>query len=274
MRNKISPIWRLSKDQFQSLIEKSNTIGQVLAYFGIENHGGNYKTFRRRCEQDGIDFSKFKGNFSKGGWTVVPLAKLLVVNSEYSRSSLKKRLIEEGLLKNECSCCGQQPIWNGQKLVMVLDHKNGINNDNRLENLRLLCPNCNSQTSTFAGRANLGKGKKHNCKKCGKKINKWLIHCKECKGSDVRIEQRKVERPSKEELENLLWEKPTTKLAQQFGVSDKAIEKWAKTYGIKKPPRGYWQKKASEDSSWLGNQSQFVMFVGLDNKVTESQLEL
>jgi 5-methylcytosine-specific restriction endonuclease McrA len=48
--------------------------------------------------------------------------------------------------------CGQQPMWNGKQLVLILDHINGINNDNRLENLRLLCPNCNSQTPTFAGR--------------------------------------------------------------------------------------------------------------------------
>ena len=60
---------------------------------------------------------------------------------------------------------------------------------------------------------------------------------------------RKVERPSKEELEKLLWEKPTIKLAEQFGVSDKAIEKWAKFYGIEKPPRGYWAKKYAKGGS-------------------------
>jgi hypothetical protein len=57
-----------------------------------------------------------------------------------------------------------------------------------------------------------------------------------------RLTQRKVIRPSKEELEKLLWEKPTSQLAIQFGVSDKAIEKWAKSYKISKPSRGYWSK--------------------------------
>lgn len=62
------------------------------------------------------------------------------------------------------------------------------------------------------------------------------------------INSRKVERPSKEELEKLLWEKPTTQIAEQFGVSDKAIEKWAKLYEISKPTRGYWTKiKSSQD---------------------------
>lgn len=56
------------------------------------------------------------------------------------------------------------------------------------------------------------------------------------------IGNKKVERPSSEELKTLLWSMPTIKIAQKFGVSDKAISKWAKYYNIKKPPRGYWRK--------------------------------
>lgn len=59
-----------------------------------------------------------------------------------------------------------------------------------------------------------------------------------------RFKRRKTDRPSKEELEKLLWEVPTTQIAKQFGVSDKAITNWSKTYGISKPPRGYWAKLA------------------------------
>ena len=62
---------------------------------------------------------------------------------------------------------------------------------------------------------------------------------------ESRFKTRKVERPSKEELHKLLWEKPTQKIAEDYGVSDKAIEKWSKFYGINKPPRGYWAKKAA-----------------------------
>ncbi len=62
------------------------------------------------------------------------------------------RTVEVAVMSNECSDCGQGEKWNGRTLVMVLDHINGVNDDNRLENLRMLCPNCNSQTDTFAGR--------------------------------------------------------------------------------------------------------------------------
>ena len=60
--------------------------------------------------------------------------------------------MKSGILKNKCSICGLDGKWNDKKLIMVLDHINGINNDNRKENLRMLCPNCNSQQPTFAGR--------------------------------------------------------------------------------------------------------------------------
>ena len=64
---------------------------------------------------------------------------------------------------------------------------------------------------------------------------------------ESRLQIRKVVRPSKEELTKLLWKMPTTKVASQFGVSDKAVEKWAKSYGIQKPSRGYWAKKTAEN---------------------------
>lgn len=83
---------------------------------------------------------------------------------------------------------------------------------------------------------------KRTYKDFGKEITKSLTE-------ESRFKARKVVRPSKEELTNLLWEMPTIKIAAQFGVSDKAVEKWAKSYGIQKPPRGYWAKKASENKN-------------------------
>lgn len=77
---------------------------------------------------------------------------ILIENSSTTRKIVKSHLLREGILKNKCSECEQTESWNGKPLVMVLDHINGVNNDNRLENLRMLCPNCNSQMDTFAGR--------------------------------------------------------------------------------------------------------------------------
>ena len=86
---------------------------------------------------------------------------------------------------------------------------------------------------------------KKSYKDFGKELTKSFTE----RAQTSRAEYRKVVRPSKEELTKLLWEMPTIKVAAQFGVSDKAVEKWAKSYGIQKPPRGYWAKKASENKN-------------------------
>jgi len=69
-------------------------------------------------------------------------------------NKLKKKLFEFGLKKEQCEKCGQKNIWNNQPLTLQLDHINGDKEDNRLENLRILCPNCHSQTKTYAGKKN------------------------------------------------------------------------------------------------------------------------
>lgn len=79
-----------------------------------------------------------------------------------------------------------------------------------------------------------------NCKFCGEIIKSAKsTMCKKCYSIHRK---QKVERPTKEELEKMLWQKPTTHIAKQLGISDKAVEKWARYYGISKPPRGHWSK--------------------------------
>lgn len=149
-----SKIWQTNREDLLNLVNKSSSYKEVLIHFGLENKGNNFKTLRHRMIEEGIDFSHFKNRkeYLKPFQEAAPLQTILVKNSSFNRTHLKNKLLKNNLLKNECYICGQLPIWNNKPLSLQLDHINGISNDNRIENLRILCPHCHSQTENFAGK--------------------------------------------------------------------------------------------------------------------------
>ena len=194
---KQSIIKSMSKDELMQLVKISINIGDMLAKLGYKNKGGsNWTNLSKRLKNECVDISHFHSINNTTGiikWTLEhktrSLESVLVEHSNYPRGNLKRRLMKSGLLKNECGICNLPPIWNNKKLVMVLDHINGINDDNRLDNLRLICPNCNSQMDTFAG-----KNCKKELKKC--KICNKLLHRKNesglCKICVIPLRKKKL----------------------------------------------------------------------------------
>lgn len=252
---KTSPIWRLSPEEFTKLVKSSNSYGQILGYFGLKNIGGNNGTLKRRIKDDGIDDSHIKHWIETRQYAkkAIPLEEILIKDSKYTcRRTLKRRLISANILRNTCVKCALLPVWQDEKLVLVLDHINGVRNDNRIENLRLLCPNCNSQTSTFCGRT---KNKAYTCKKCGKEIKgegKTGL-CRSCAPKiTLPSPPRKFEITS-EELRKLVWEKPITQIARGYKVSGNAIKKRCKLLCITTPERGYWNKVYAGKISFKSN---------------------
>lgn len=81
----------------------------------------------------------------------IPLSELLVVGRVTNRTSFKGRLYEAGLKSKICERCGITE-WQGEPMALQLHHVNGRGDDNRLENLEILCPNCHAQTDTWGGR--------------------------------------------------------------------------------------------------------------------------
>jgi hypothetical protein len=148
---------KYTKEQFINAVRISFSVAQVLRKIGLKITGANYKTVYMTAKQLGLSLEHFTGQGHLAGKThnwgkKRPLKEVLVQNSTYtSSSSLKRRLIKEQLLVYQCKFCSISE-WRGQKLSLQLDHINGVNDDHRLENLRLLCPNCHSQTDTFAGK--------------------------------------------------------------------------------------------------------------------------
>lgn len=78
--------------------------------------------------------------------------EIFVENSTYARHNLKKRILRQNLIPYVCDCCKNGPEWMGKPMPLILDHINGINNDNRLTNLRFVCSNCDSQLDTYKSR--------------------------------------------------------------------------------------------------------------------------
>ncbi len=168
-----------------------------------------------------MDTSHFRGRSWRKGLNLPPRIGTIVYlkkgGPSINSNRLRERLVLEGLLVNICRDCGLGPVWNGKPIVLQLEHVDGDRTNNELQNLCILCPNCHTQTLTHS-----------RIKALKVKVKKGRSHT------------RKVERPDRDELERLVWSTPTTKIADRFGVSGKAIEKWCKFYEISKPGQGYW----------------------------------
>ena len=153
MENKI---YKLSDEQFVELLKKSSTISEVLFKLGytVKGNSWGYSQVKRRMDDLNLDYSIFKGKsavIKTNKLNNIKKEDILKENCKHQRIVLRRYIIKNNLIPYKCAICGCTE-WQGKTLSLELDHINGINNDNRLENLRFLCPNCHSQTSTYGSR--------------------------------------------------------------------------------------------------------------------------
>ena len=215
------------KEELEQLVKTSNSFSEILRKQNKSISGTAVKILKDKLDSYGISYLFLN---EKEIGKQIPLKEILVENRNYNSNTLKKRLIESGLKEDKCELCGCSNEWNGKPLTLQLDHINGNHSDNRLENLRVICPNCHSQTETFGNK----RTKKHNyCIDCGKEISKKATRCQSCA---LKIKNnfkvKPEDRPSKEELFELIKTKPFTVIGEMYGVKDNAIRRWCKTYGI------------------------------------------
>jgi hypothetical protein len=147
---------RWADEDLISAVRVSKSVRNVLVLLGLKPAGGNYRQVKNRINELNLDDSHFTGM----GWNVglkfvpqkaKPLKEILVFGCCYQSFKLKRRLIVEGYKKEICEICGWHEITPDGRIPLELHHINGINIDNRIENLKILCPNCHSLQSTHRG---------------------------------------------------------------------------------------------------------------------------
>lgn len=141
----------------EKIIKSSFCYSDVLIKLKLRTVGRNNETLKKWIDYHKIDISHFDSYRSRlkllHEKNTIPLTEILSgKHPQYKTYHLKQRLLKEGLKKNCCEQCGLTNIWNNKPIAIQLDHINGNSTDHRLENLRMLCPNCHSQTATFAGK--------------------------------------------------------------------------------------------------------------------------
>jgi hypothetical protein len=176
---------------------------------------------------------------------LTPIEEILVEGSTFNRSNLKQRLYEAGLKARACELCGQGEEWRGQPMSLILDHINGVPNDNRLENLRIVCPNCAATLSTHCGRKN--RLAERACERCGKafqprqrKQRYCSVYCgarHNLRRRTPKPQRRKVARPTYAQLLADLDDMSVVAVGRKYGVSDNAVRKWVRWYAYQEELR-------------------------------------
>lgn len=229
----------LSREALVELLDNSNSFSEALRKIGYSvDKGGNFKTLKLKMAKEGLDYQEYKTKYLsdkkyiKANNLAITDTEAFSMGSRVKSGPLKKRIFKKGLLPNKCSECGLGGIWNGKKLVLQLDHINGISNDNRIENLRILCPNCHSQTDTYSGKRKRYPAIK-SCSVCLEPIHHYskTYRCVKCSSIERGLENRKP-KPIKEELVASVGLLGYAKTGRKYGVSDNTIRNWLLFYGV------------------------------------------
>jgi hypothetical protein len=269
---------KYTEEEFREAIKRSLSIAQVCRELGIRPVGGNYKSLKKKIKTLDLDITHFTG----AGWNVglrykpfgkkMSLEEILIENSSYSNTSaLRERLIKSGFKEHRCERC-LNTEWLGQPIKLELNHMNGVNNDNRINNLEIICPNCHSMTSNYRGRNKLsalsekkeveyrkfregltanpepslkmikeGAETLHGisksitikiCLGCEKEFYPKDKTRKYCSKSCYQDDNRKKVPKVPELLNAFEIYKSFTKVSEYYNVSDNAVRKWCETYGI------------------------------------------
>ena len=217
---------KFTKDEIEKMLNNADSFKDFLEKIGCKSFQSHvYRRIQKELKELNINYSKENFNYNNRVIARKKTAKsndeTFIVGEKF-RTRIKVRIIDDKLIPYICDFCKNEGSWNNKKLILSLDHINGINTDNRLENLRFLCPNCHSQTDTFCGKNFKEKEKKKYYCECGVQITRISKNCKKC----YDIKQRRVERPDYESLIKDIKELGYKKTGIKLNVKDGTLRKW------------------------------------------------
>lgn len=233
-----------TEDQAREAIAASCSWAESLRRLGLCTTGGGWRVLKKYVDLWEISTDHFDPRRTRNGnlGTGKSLAEVMVEGSSYSRSHLKHRLYREGLKEPVCEICGQDEIWRGRPMSMILDHINGVRDDHRLENLRIVCPNCAATLPTHCGRKNRITRAQRECGHCRRPFipaTGSQRYCSRACGTrwdrshlrgKAQPSIRKVERPPYEKLIAEIEATSYLAVGRKYGVSDNAVRKWVRFY--------------------------------------------
>jgi hypothetical protein len=238
---------RYTEEAAREAIAASVSWAEALRRLDMCDSGGSYLILRKYAAIWNISTAHFDPYARARTKPNMPLEEILVTGSTFSRGHLKRRLLRAGLKHPICELCGQGELWQGRRMSLVLDHVNGVRDDHRLENLRMLCPNCNATLDTHCGRNKPREVPARGCLRCARLFVPATDSQRYCSracgaGGDrapgPQPESRRVERPPYDVLLAEIAATSYSAVGRRYGVSDNAIRKWVRAYERERETRG------------------------------------
>lgn len=235
---------RYTKEELENMVYHCFSLKDLIKKIGYEGADGRTgDTVKRRLNHYNIDYSHFLSvrSFQEER----TFENSFCENSTASMNYIRKHFLEEHTNRYECAICGISE-WNGKPLTLNLDHENGNHFDNRLENLRWICPNCDRQLDSNCRKNKAYKAttrKRYYCHDCGKEVTTGSKLCCECSSKQRRV----VERPNRIDLKKMIRTMSFVEIGKTFGVSDNTIRKWCKEASL---PFKSSEIKSYTDDEW------------------------